>query len=724
TDVQVANLEVDSDLKLLYVGSVFGVDVLNYTEKPLNATPLLTGIAMNFEIGDFIDIDPATHYAWIVSQSNGLYVYDPFTEKFADISGYNVPAASVEMLTVEVNTSAGYAFIGSKQGLYMVDTTTNTTYWFDNTKNLPYNEVKLVKYYPSLMKTFIATFHPSSGICGGMSVLNMSSLSIQNYNWTVNPYNPRAIIDLAVDVDRELGYIASFYFDNAESGFLVFNTTDMTGIAKSTAGGYYPTGVPTMTGSPEIIDSLLAQVELNSLTGDIFLGTVQRIQKVIYTPPTTAITENSPILGLQHNVATDVVYDPIGDKVYISTLLGLDRVDPHTRLIEHLMPPPSMGGAGGDTSGALAENARMFYHHRYEYNITSGAYRALDSILPFAEFGYVKDIVISKNESLVFYSTETQDAGYSDNGSLIIFNRLLDSFSVFDFGFNKSELSVNQVLEDPTSDILYIATNHALIIFNLTTLTEISRYGESEGWNVQSLEWIDGKLWLGMEPYPNIRIFDPSTTDVTIWNKADQIVYPSINTIYYLSSRNETYILANSGLYVLNRTNDVLKYETEAEGLSTLFLRAMDYVPTTDEVWIGSFQGINIYNPNFDNVTPSLSVSLAGTEWSGNVSFSADSSDYSGIKEIRATFKNTTFSIEWVVNLDHLDVTVETLDYANGDYILVINATDNNNLLSSVSYNIIINNQFVGEYSTILSLGLFSALAILTIFLSRRKNNK
>ncbi|MHA1259603.1 MAG: hypothetical protein ACTSRO_08185 [Candidatus Heimdallarchaeaceae archaeon] len=38
TDVQVANLEVDSDLKLLYVGSVFGVDVLNYTEKPLNAT--------------------------------------------------------------------------------------------------------------------------------------------------------------------------------------------------------------------------------------------------------------------------------------------------------------------------------------------------------------------------------------------------------------------------------------------------------------------------------------------------------------------------------------------------------------------------------------------------------------------------------------------------------------------------------------------------------------
>ncbi|MHA1397956.1 MAG: hypothetical protein ACTSSF_09650, partial [Candidatus Heimdallarchaeaceae archaeon] len=355
---------------------------------------------------------------------------------------------------------------------------------------------------------------------------------------------------------------------------------------------------------------------------------------------------------------------------------------------------------------------------------TSGAYRALDSILPFAEFGYVKDIVISKNESLVFYSTETQDAGYSDNGSLIIFNRLLDSFSVFDFGFNKSELSVNQVLEDPTSDILYIATNHALIIFNLTTLTEISRYGESEGWNVQSLEWIDGKLWLGMEPYPNIRIFDPSTTDVTIWNKADQIVYPSINTIYYLSSRNETYILANSGLYVLNRTNDVLKYETEAEGLSTLFLRAMDYVPTTDEVWIGSFQGINIYNPNFDNVTPSLSVSLAGTEWSGNVSFSADSSDYSGIKEIRATFKNTTFSIEWVVNLDHLDVTVETLDYANGDYILVINATDNNNLLSSVSYNIIINNQFVGEYSTILSLGLFSALAILTIFLSRRKNNK
>ncbi|MHA1667102.1 MAG: hypothetical protein ACTSUR_00485, partial [Candidatus Heimdallarchaeaceae archaeon] len=234
TDVQVANLEVDSDLKLLYVGSVFGVDVLNYTEKPLNATPLLTGIAMNFEIGDFIDIDPATHYAWIVSQSNGLYVYDPFTEKFADISGYNVPAASVEMLTVEVNTSAGYAFIGSKQGLYMVDTTTNTTYWFDNTKNLPYNEVKLVKYYPSLMKTFIATFHPSSGICGGMSVLNMSSLSIQNYNWTVNPYNPRAIIDLAVDIDRELGYIASFYFDNAESGFLVFNTTDMTGIAKST----------------------------------------------------------------------------------------------------------------------------------------------------------------------------------------------------------------------------------------------------------------------------------------------------------------------------------------------------------------------------------------------------------------------------------------------------------------------------------------------------------
>ena len=40
-DVSVMNLEVDKDLKLLYVGSIQGVDVINYTHFPIQATPIL-----------------------------------------------------------------------------------------------------------------------------------------------------------------------------------------------------------------------------------------------------------------------------------------------------------------------------------------------------------------------------------------------------------------------------------------------------------------------------------------------------------------------------------------------------------------------------------------------------------------------------------------------------------------------------------------------------------
>jgi len=49
TDVQVTNIEIDVDLKLLYIGSVMGVDILNYSKTPLAATPLITGVATNFE---------------------------------------------------------------------------------------------------------------------------------------------------------------------------------------------------------------------------------------------------------------------------------------------------------------------------------------------------------------------------------------------------------------------------------------------------------------------------------------------------------------------------------------------------------------------------------------------------------------------------------------------------------------------------------------------------
>ncbi|TET79127.1 MAG: hypothetical protein E3J43_03755 [Candidatus Heimdallarchaeota archaeon] len=723
TDVQIQNIEVDKDLKLLYIGSVQGVDILNYSLEPFSVTPLITGVATNFELGDFIDIDPETHFAWIVTQSHGLFVYNPFNDQFVDTSGYNIPAASVDMLAIEVNSTAGYAFIGSKQGLWMTDLGANTTTSFDSVDGLPYDEITLVKYLPSLLTTLVVTHDPVTGVCGGLTVLDMQTLLITStYNWTSNPYNPRSIIDIEVDLDRGLGYIASFYTTDAESGFLVFNITDYSGIAKSTFGSAGTFGPPMMMGSPEPIESLLATVEIDESTGDVILGTVQRIQKITYTPPTTAVTENSPIIGIQHNFATDIVYDPIDDKVYVDTLLGLDRIDPHTRVIEHLMPPPYMGGAGGDTSGALAVNARMFYHHRYEYNITSGTYRLMEAVVTnLTEYRYVDDISISQDETYVFYSTSQQNNGYSGNGSLLIFNRLNDTTYIFDFGLDKTQLEMNQALEDTTNNVLYVATNKGLILFNLTTFTEIKRFGEVEGWEVQSLELIDGKLWLGMEPYPHIRIFDTVTENVVTWDKAHLISYPSINDIHYEESRNETYILTNSGLYVHNRTNGWIKTEVESDGLSTLFVRRMDFIPTTDEAWIGSFQGINIYNPNYDDKAPSVTVYFPSTILSGlnNIDISAE--DFAGIKEIKVRMENGSWNQEWAINANFLRIELDTTLYENGYYDFIINATDWNGLsTTSTIEDILFNNVIVGEFNIAMLFAIFPIIMGISILFKRK----
>ncbi len=695
TDVQIQNLEIDTELKLLYIGSIQGVDILNYSEKPLTATPILTGVATNFELGDFIDVDPVNHLVWIVTQSHGLYVYDPIKDVFADISGYNPPAASVKMLTVDVNSSEGFAYIGTSVGVYKIDTTSNTTEWFTTSNGLLHDYTKLVKYYPSLGMTFIVTYNDTTSICDGLSVL-FENDTIKTYNYTQTPYYSRAFLDLVCDTDRELGFIVSPYTTNAESGLLVFNTTSLEGIAKSLYGslpGGYP--IATVTGAPYPIESMLATIRLDSITGELIMGTVQRIQKMDYSPPSTAITENSPIMGLAHNMATDVNYNPTDGYVYVSTLLGLDRIDPtdpnrlNPTSVEHLIE--GIGGAGGDTAGELLVSAQKMYHHRYLYDIATTGITNMESILPLSEYRYVRDISSSYNESLIYYSTAAQNAGVGGNGSMIIYNWNLGTYHVENFTTDKTTLEVNIVLQDPTRDVLYVGTNEYLILYNLTTLTEIDRYGGGL-WNVQSLEWVNGYLWFGVDQYPNVRIFNPIAETFSTFGKASEILYPSINDIYYHEAEKEIFISANSGLYVYNYTNGELKYESEAEGLSTLFVKRADYIASTGEIWIGSFQGINIYDRTYDEIAPNLSAEVGSLNITGIRYVNATAYDYAGIKEIKITLENTTWSTSWSISNTYLQVALDTSIYDDGDYQLIINATDWNDVETGLTYDIFIDN--------------------------------
>jgi len=709
TDVQIQNLEIDKELKLLYIGSVQGVDILNYSDTPLAVTPILTNVATNFELGDFIDVDPFTHYAWIVTQSHGLIVYDPINDRQVDISGYNPPAASVKMLTVDVNSSEAFAYIGTSVGVYRIDISENTTKWYTTSQGLPNDYSKLVKYYPSLGKTFVATFDEGTGVCDGISVIFTDNDTIMTFPYTQTPYYSRSVLDLVCDTERELGFIVSPYATNAESGLLVFNTTSMEGIAKSTYGAL-PGGfsVPTVTGAPYLIEGMLATIRLDSITGDFIIGTVQRIQKMNYAPPTTAITEQTQILGLSHNMATDINYDPIDGYAYVSTLLGLDRIDvtDPARLnplsVEHIIT--GIGGAGGDTAGELLVNSRVIYHHRYRYDIDLSTIDNMESVLPLTEYRYVADISSSYNESLIYYSIAAQNAGIGGNGSMIIYNWETGFYHVENFTQDVTTLEVNSILQDPDRDVLYVGTNTGLILYNLTTLSEIKRFGEVENWEIQSLEWVEGKLWIGMEPYPNIRIFDPLTETFEGFSLANLILYPSINDIHYVSATQEIYILANSGLYAYNMTNGELKYEDESDGLSTLFVRRMAYIPTTHEAWIGSFQGINIYDPYYDDTPPSMLAVFPSSPFSGLINIEITGYDYAGVKEVKLTMKNSTWSNSWMAGGDYLQVEINTPAYSNGNYDFEINVTDSNDLVSTSTVSHSIFNPIVKELPEIIGL--------------------
>ncbi len=727
TDVQIMNLEIDKDLKLLYIGSIQGVDVLNYSHTPLSATPILTGVATNFELGDFIDVDPVTHYVWIVTQSHGLIVYDPINNKTVDISGYNPPAATVKMLTVDVNSSESFAYIGTSVGVYKIDTSENTTRWYTTSDGLPNDYTRLVKYYPSLGKIFVATFDADTQICDGLSVIFPDNDTVKTYPYTqTTPYYSRSILDLVCDTEEELGFIVSPYATDAEYGLLVFNTTSMDAVAKS-LGGSLPGGYPitTVTGAPYPIEGMLASIRLDSITSELIIGTIQRIQKVDYAQPSTAITEQTDILGIAHNMATDINYDPVDGYAYISTLLGLDRIDPTspTRLnptsVEHLIT--GIGGAGGDTAGELLVGARLMFHHRYLYDIDTSTVSNIELILPLSEYRYVADISSSYNESLVYYSIAAQNAGVGGNGSMIIYNWELGTYHVENFTEEITQLEVNSILQDPDRDVLYVATNVGLILYNLTTLSEIKRFGDAESWEVQSLEWVEGKLWIGLEPYPNIRIFDPMTETFEDFALAHLIQYPSINEIQYVSTNQEIYILANSGVYAYNITNGELKREDESDGLSTLFVRRMDYIPDTHEVWIGSFQGINIYDMYFDNRLPTIDAVFPGDPFSGLINIEINGYDYTGIKEIKLTMKNSSWSTSWIVSNDYLQVPLNTLSYENGNYDFEINITDWNNLIASTTENFDIFNPIVSEFPSILALISIPFLTGTIVIILRKK---
>ncbi len=724
TDVQIQNLEIDKDLKLLYIGSVQGVDILNYSEEPYSATPLLTGVATNFELGDFIDVDPVNHLVWIVTQSHGLYVYDPIKDTFADISGYNPPSPSVKMLTVDVNSSESFAFIGTSVGVYKIDTSDNTTEWFTTSQGLLHDYTKLVKFYPSLGMTFIVTYDEPTAVCDGLSVL-FENDTIMTFNYTQGTYYSRAILDLVCDPVNELGFIVSPYTTNAEAGLLVFNTTSLAAIAKSLYGslpGGYP--VPTVTGAPYPIESLLATIRLDSIDGKLIIGTVQRIQKMNYSPPATAITEQSPIFGLAHNMATDVNYNPTDGYVYVSSLLGLDRVDPTAldRLnplsVEHLIE--GIGGAGGDTAGELLVTAQKMYHHRYMYDIVTTTITNMESILPLSEYRYVRDISSSYNESLIYYSTAAQFAGNGGNGSLVIYNWNLGTYHVENFTTDKTVLEVNCVLQDPTREVLYVGTNDYLILYNLTTLTEISRFGGGL-WNIASLEWINGLLWFGLDQYPNVRIFNPVSETFSNFGKASEILYPSINDIYYLDTEEEIYIVANSGLYAYNYTNGELKYESEAEGLSTLFVKRALYVPSTGEVWVGSFQGINIYDRTFDVIAPDIIDDMGSLTISGTRDINVVASDYAGIKQLKLTLKNATWFDSWSTNWHTALFSIVSTNYENGAYQIIINATDWNDNVAGLVYDITIDNVIVNELSRLILLITIPIIAIPIILIGKRR---
>lgn len=725
-DVSVMNLEVDKELKLLYVGSIQGVDVINYTHFPIQATPILQEVATNFVLGDFIDVDPDTHFVWITTQSHGLFIYDPINQREVDTAGYNLPDPSVKMHTIEVNPSINRAFIGTDLGIYVIDTLTNSSHkWLTTTDGLPFNITKVIKAYPEIEKVFIGTNENVTTISGGLTVLFLNNDSLKTYDYISDPYNPRTIYDIVCDTQRNLGYFVSGPGFEAESGLMVFNLTDMTGVIKSKWGSFGDFGVTSVWGSPYLIEAMIAGIELDEITHEVILGSIQLIQKAYLDLPATVTTENEWIdweHSLSHNIASDVNYDPVDDMMYISTLLGLDRIDPtNNENVEHLVPKP---GAGGSTAAEILSTARMVYHHHYEYNIIADSYIDMVTMIPaLDEYDYIKDISSSPNETLIYYSIGAENGGLGSNGSIVIYNRANYLYYVEDFGFDKTQLIVNCILQDPNREMLYVGTNTGLILYNLTSMSIYSIHGETENWEITTLEWINEQLWFGLETEPHlytyVRIYDPILETITDFEPS-AMMYPVVNDILFNQATNELFFTTNYGFHAYNISNEELKFFGEEDGLSTYILARMDYSTISNEIYIGStLGGVNIFDPLYDDIPPQLFISGISTNdiVTGQISIQITSQDYSGINWVSATLNS---SDNWNSNIRYLNFDFNSSEYSDGYYEFTIVATDFNGLTTGIVISFTISNVIINEFSKMLLVVVLSTVSIITLFRKRR----
>jgi hypothetical protein len=714
SEATIFDIEIDKDLKLLYISTIGSVDILNYSVFPLQATNIATGNFGVFDLTKNVVVDHDTNIAWI-SSNDGVSAYDPIKGAFLDTSGYPVPSSGIITLDISDN----YLFIGAEDGFYWIDMLTNTSQKYTTTDGLPYNEVSLVKYYPTENRTFITTKDPTpnTGLAGGLTVI-FENETVETYNLTEVGYNPLPIIDIAFDSSRELGYIASFISANTECGLYIFNASSIEGVARSAQGTGGSSSIPYITADYSV-EGLLASVEINELTNEAILGSIQRLQILTFVDPLTPASNtvwSGPILGMYHNMASDVHYDPIDETVYVSTLLGLNRFSIYSANEDNLEYLLNVPGAGGNTAGELLVNSRLMFHHRYLYNISNDGVTDMSTILPLDEYNHIRDISSSPNESVIYYSVGRDENG---NGSLIIYNWQTGNYSVHDLGYDRTDLELNEVLHDPTREVLYIATNKSLVMFNLTTREVIKTFGEVEEWDIRSLTWIDGKIWVGLEQSPHVKIFDPITETFEDFTQA-ALWIPTINDIVHISETNEIMFTSNRGIYLYNMTNEEIKFEGESEGLSSLFVARADYSPITGKMYIGTYLGLNVYDLNFDDKLPEIEIDQF-VYVSGNFAFETSGKDYSGIKNITVELWNSTWRAIWVAMSEVvLSINVDTTQYDNGDYTLTVYVTDWNGLMNTTSQSIEIDNVVVGEYSALTALILFPVIACI-VYISKRK---
>lgn len=714
SEATIFDIEIDKDLKLLYISTIGSVDILNYSIFPLQAINIAVGDFGVFDLTKNVVVDPNTHIAWISSYGS-ISAYDPIKDAFLDTSGYPVPPSGI----ITLDISDDYLFIGAEDGFYWIDMLTNTSQKYTTTEGLPYNKVSLVKYYPTDNRTFITTKDPTpnTGLAGGLTVI-FENETVETYNLTEVGFNPLPVIDIAFDSSRELGYVASFIGASTECGLYIFNASSIEGVARSAQGTAGSSSLPFIT-TDYSVEGLLASVEINKLTNEAILGSIQRLQILDFVDPLTPGSNtviSGPILGMYHNMASDVHYDPIDETVYVSTLLGLNRFSIYSANEDNLEYLLNVPGAGGNTAGELLVNSRLMFHHRYLYNISNDAVTNMDTILPLDEYNHIRDISSSPNESVIYYSVGRDENG---NGSLIIYNWQTGNYSVHDLDYDRTDLELNEVLHNPTRDVLYIATNKSMVMFNLTTREVIKTFGETEEWDVRSLTWINGKIWVGLEQSPHVKIFDPITETFEDFTQA-ALWIPTINDIVHISETNEIMFTTNRGVYLYNMTNEQIKFEGESEGLSSLFVARADYSPITGKMYIGTYLGLNVYDLKFDDKLPEIEIDQF-VYVSGNFAFDLSGKDYSGVKNITVEIFNATVKKIWTILSDFLSISFDTTQYDDGVYTLTAYVTDWNGLVNTSSQTIEIDNVVIGEYSALTALILFPVVACIAYF-SRRKS--